>query len=167
MIEIRKARGDDAYEILEFTKKVGAETDNLTFDSKGMPMSVREEAIYLEAMLKSNSGIFLVALEDNKLIATASFVGYTRERIQHRGEVAITVLKSHWGKGIGSKLLEILIDFAKNKAKAQIVSLEVRSDNYRALKLYRKYGFMSIGTFKGFTKINGELIDFELMNLYL
>ena len=76
-------------------------------------------------------------------------------------------LKEEWGNGIGSKLMLFVIDFAKDVAHAEIVSLEVRSDNERAIKLYEKYGFEKIGTFKGFFKIDGEKVDFDLMNLYL
>ena len=87
--------------------------------------------------------------------------------MKHRGEFAVSVLKCEWGQGIGSMLLEAIIDFAKNIAHAEIISLEVRSDNERAIKLYEKYGFEKIGCFKGFFKIDGEYVDFELMNLYL
>ncbi len=52
-------------------------------------------------------------------------------------------------------------------AYTEILSLEVRSDNVRAIRLYEKYGFQKIGQFKGFFKINGEYVDFDLMNLEL
>ena len=52
-------------------------------------------------------------------------------------------------------------------AGAEIISLEVRSDNTRAIKLYEKFGFEKISVFKEFFKIKGELVDFDLMNLYL
>ena len=87
--------------------------------------------------------------------------------MKHRGEFGVSVLKCEWGQGIGSMLLEAIIDFAKNVAHAEIISLEVRSDNERAIKLYEKYGFEKIGCFKGFFKIEGEYVDFDLMNLYL
>lgn len=60
--------------------------------------------------------------------------------------------KKVWGHHIGSLLLEVTLDFAENVAKLDIVSLEVRSDNERAIHLYEKYGFKKIGTFKGYLK---------------
>lgn len=44
--------------------------------------------------------------------------------------------KKVWGHHIGSLLLEATLDFAENVAKLDIVSLEVRSDNERAIHLY-------------------------------
>ena len=164
---ITKAVPDDAAEMIEFLNIVGAETDNLTFGAEGFPITVEEEKKYIEAILESTSSVMLVAKKDGKIVGDASFNGFTRERMKHRGEFGISVLKSEWGNGIGSLLLEHIIDFAKNVAKAEIISLEVRSDNKRAIYLYEKYGFEKIGEFRGFFKIDGEYIDFDLMNLYL
>lgn len=71
------------------------------------------------------------------------------------------------GQGRGQPVDEAAIDFAKNNAGVEIISLEVRADNTRAQALYRKYGFEEIGRFPGFFKIDGKWVDFILMNLYL
>ena len=47
------------------------------------------------------------------------------------------------------------------------LNLEVRSDNIRAIRLYEKYGFRKLCVFPGFFKIDGQYIDFDLMNLEL
>ena len=62
--------------------------------------------------------------------------------------------------------MEKLLNFAKDTAKADIVSLEVRSDNQRAINLYKKFGFEKIGCFKRYFKINNELIDFDIMEKF-
>ena len=43
----------------------------------------------------------------------------------------------------------------------------MRSSNARAIRLYEKYGFRKLCVFPRFFKINGEYIDFDLMNLEL
>ena len=60
--------------------------------------------------------------------------------------------------------MERILAFAKGTGVEQ-VNLEVRSDNKRAIALYEKFGFCKLCTFPGFFKINGEMIDFDLMNL--
>lgn len=87
--------------------------------------------------------------------------------MSHRGEIGIRVKKVAWGIGIGSMLLEKLLNFAKNIAKVDMVSLEVRSDNDRAIRLYKKYGFEKVGCFKGYFKIDGKLIDFDIMEKFV
>lgn len=164
---IEKAKVSDAEAVLEYLKQVGGETDNLTFGEEGLPFSVEDEEKYIESIQNSKSDVMFLAKCDGKIIADASFSSVERERVKHRGEISMTVLKAYWGNGIGSKLMEKLIDFAKNEAGCEIVHLQVRSDNKRAIELYKKYGFEKIGQFKGYLKINGEYVDCDLMNLYI
>lgn len=60
--------------------------------------------------------------------------------------------------------MERILAFARENGVEQ-VNLEVRSDNKRAIALYERFGFRKLCTFPGFFKINGEMIDFDLMNL--
>lgn len=166
-IKIDKARPADAAELLAYLKQIGSETDNLTFGAEGVPFSVEAESEYLRSMEDSPNSALFIARLDGRIIGNASFSSPTQTRLKHRGELGISVSKEAWGKGIGTKLLETVIDFAKNTAGAQILFLEVRSDNARAIHLYEKFGFAKTGVAPGLMKVNGELIDFDLMNLYL
>lgn len=166
-IRIVEAMPADAKDIIEYCKIIGSETDNLMYGEEGIHQTVESEAKVLKEHMESDNRIFLVAKEGDRIVGTANYIGFTKERIRHRGELGITVLKSMWGRHIGTRLMEQIIEFAKKSAKSEIISLEVRSDNERAIALYKKFGFKKIGEFKGFFKINGENIDFDLMNLYL
>lgn len=164
---IEKAKASDAEAVLEYLKQIGGETDNLTFGSEGLPCSVEDEEKYIESLQNSTSSVMFFAKCDGRIIGDASFSSSPRERIKHRGEIGISVVRDYWGKGIGSKLMERVIDFAKNVADCEIIHLQVRSDNERAIGLYKKYGFEKIGQFKGYLKIDGKYVDCDLMNLYM
>ena len=84
--------------------------------------------------------------------------------MSHRAEFGISLKKAWWGCGAASAMAERILAFARESGVEQI-NLEVRSDNKRAIALYEKLGFRKLCTFPGFFKINGELIDFDLMNL--
>ena len=164
---IEKAKPADAAEMLAYLKQIGGETDNLTFGSEGLPFTVEQEADYFRSMEQSTSSVMFLAKLDGKIAGTAGFSAPVRERLRHRGEMNISVSKAVWGMGIGSKLMEAVIDFARNTAHAEILFLEVRSDNDRAIRLYEKFGFEKTGVARGVMKINGQLIDCDLMSLYL
>lgn len=166
-ITICKAAPEDARELLEHLKIIGGETDNLTFGGEGLPLTEEEEEDRLRKRMESDCCVTLLAKKDGRIVGNANFDGFTRERLKHRGELAISVSRSEWGQGIGRMLMEGIIEFARNTAHAEIVSLEVRSDNERAICLYEKFGFEKIGCFKGFLKIGGQFVDCDLMNLYL
>ena len=114
----------------------------------------------------SDAGVLDAAFDAGELVGNGvvSSVG-GRERFAHRRELAITVRKDYWGKGIGSGMMNILVDFCK-KSGAEVLELQVRSDNERAIALYKKFGFEKIGTYKKFFKIGEEEIDADFMNLY-
>ena len=101
--------------------------------------------------------------------ATTQFPEATkRERIAVNTKElqAISLKKAWWGCGAASALTEAVLAFAKENGFEQL-NLEVRSDNARAIRLYEKYGFRKLCTFPDFFKIDGESIDFDLMNLEL
>lgn len=58
MIEIIKATSSDAADILAFTKVCGSETDNLSFDGDGIPITVEQEESYLKSIEQSTSKIY-------------------------------------------------------------------------------------------------------------
>lgn len=164
-MEIRQALPQDAERLLQYLRIVGGETDNLTFGAEGFPASIDEEAAFIQSYLDDGRSAMLLAWEDNEIIGCGSLSPLGR-RMSHRGEVALSVRKSHWGRGTGSELLGSLIEQA-GRSDIEIISLEVRCDNKRAIHLYEKLGFRRIGTFPAFFRIGSEYIDFDIMVLDL
>lgn len=162
---IRKATSADAAEMLEYLKKLGGESDNLTFGAEGLGIDTEAEAEFLGGRADSYDCVSFVAVRDSRIVGEAG-LDRLRSRMSHRGSFGIGVLKEAWGCGIGSALTEHIISFARDNGFEQI-ELEVRRDNIRAIRLYEKYGFKKIGEFPRFFKIDGEYVDFDLMILYL
>ena len=86
--------------------------------------------------------------------------------MSHRAGLGITVRKKAWGRGVGTALMERLIAHAREQ-ELEIIELQVRSDNLRAIRLYEKFGFQKIGHYPKFIKIGDVYASCELMNLYL
>ena len=159
MLTIREAKNEDASVILDYVNKVGAETDNLTFGEGGFGISEEEESALINNITKMDNQLMLCAFIDGKLTGQLVFRGGSRPRIRHSGEFGITVLKEHWGKGVGSELINNLIAWAKETQIIKKINLRVRSDNQSAIGLYRKFGFVSEGTISRDLFINGKFYD--------
>jgi len=166
-LTIRKAKKEDAQEILNYTKKVGSESDNLLFGAEGLPYTVEQEEKILDNMYHSTSSTLLVGVIDGSIVCVGNVSSPPRERIAHQGNVALSVLKEFWGIGVGTRLMTELINFAKNSGKIEVLHLGVKADNASAIALYKKLGFEEIGRHPKFFKINGTYYDEILMNLYL
>jgi len=68
--------------------------------------------------------------------------------------LTIAVREAHWGLGIGSALLDALIQAARERRCAEVF-LEVRADNPRAHGLYVRRGFEDIGLRRGYYQPSG------------
>ena len=166
-ITYREAEPSDAGKFLEYCKIVGSETDNLTFGAEGLPFTISQQADYIRKFAGNPGSIMIVAFDEGELIGTGAVsVVSGKPRFAHRREIAISVRKDYWGKGIGTGIMNVLMDFAK-KSGAEVLELQVRSDNEAAISLYKKFGFEKIGTNEKFFKINGEFFAADYMNLYL
>ncbi len=154
-IEYRRANTSDALKMLEHMRSVGGETDNLSYSSDTFNISIGREEKFIERFSKDGNGAMIIALADEKIVGCAIVERNRILRYNHRAEISITVLKEYWGQGIGSRLMELMIDFAK-ETNIEILYLEARADNTRAINLYKKYGFSELGVYEDFFKIEGE-----------
>lgn len=163
-IMIKEAKPEDADKLIEYTKIVGAQTDNLSFGKEGAGDTPEVEE-FIKRISSDPKSVMYFAWKNDDIVGCANISGMKR-RMSHRANFAISVAKSEWGSGIGSALLEKCISFAKDN-EIEIINLDTRSDNFRAISLYKKFGFIKIGQMPAFSKINGEYIDADLMYLDL
>ncbi|HUA40617.1 MAG TPA: ribosomal protein S18-alanine N-acetyltransferase [Streptosporangiaceae bacterium] len=68
--------------------------------------------------------------------------------------LTIAVSTTHWGRGIGSQLLEELLTEAVRRGCTEVF-LEVRVDNLRAQRLYQWWGFAEVGVRPGYYQPSG------------
>ncbi|WP_455089007.1 GNAT family N-acetyltransferase [Peptoanaerobacter stomatis] len=165
-IDINFVKIEDAKEIIEYCKQVGSETDNLSFGSEGLGISVSEEKRIILSFLQDKKSMMFVARHNGKIVGLAAYRSMPR-RFSHRADIGISVLKDYWGNRIATRLIETMLDFAQNVARSKVISLEVATDNIRAIRLYEKFGFEKIGLFKKYFKVGDEFLDAYIMTLYL
>ena len=164
-ITIEKAQPGDAEAIIAYMNKIGCETENLSFGSEGYSISAKEEEDIIREKNQSPRNALFLAKREGAIVGDASIEAFSRRKA-HRAEFGISVAKAEWGQGIGSRLLETVIQHAKEQ-QIEVIELQVRSDNERAIGLYQKYGFIKIGTYPKYFKIGHTYVDFDFMNLYI
>lgn len=164
-ILIKEAVPADAVKCLNYLKQIGRETDNLTFGAEGLPVSPADEAKFLQAVHDDRGSVSYFAWHEGHIVGDVSLNALPR-RMSHRSNLGLLVVKAWWGKGIGSSLLQKAVDYAEANG-VELINLEVRSDNYRAIRLYERFGFRKIGVSPAYFKIGADYIDFDLMYLDL
>jgi putative acetyltransferase len=87
-------------------------------------------------------------------------------RLRHSGHVFLFVARERHGRGIGTRLLQALLDVADNWLLLRRVELTVVAENERARKLYEHLGFVVEGRRKLSVISQGEIKDELLMARY-
>ena len=107
----------------------------------------------------ANDHNFVAAAEDETVIGAAGLCVCSNPRMRHVGSVGIFVHTDWQGRGVGTALMETLLDLADNWLMLLRVELEVYADNERAIALYEKMGFQREGLRRIATVRRGRYID--------
>jgi RimJ/RimL family protein N-acetyltransferase len=165
---IRKARKTDAAAMINFLHQIAGESDYLTFGSTDeLHLTVEKEEKLFEDYFNRDNGLNLIAEYDGQIAGNLNFSGGTKKRTAHAGEFGISVRKDFWGKGIGKALIARLIEWSKESGVIRKINLRVRSDNARAIHLYKSFGFKEEGVITRDFLINDVFYDSIQMGLFI
>ncbi|UYP45813.1 hypothetical protein NEF87_002098 [Candidatus Lokiarchaeum ossiferum] len=165
VLQISKANPDDAIRVIKYLNQVGGESDNLTFGENEFSKTVEQEQEFLSDLQKSNNSILILGIIDNRLISVANLSASSKSRLNHLGEIGISVRKSAWNIGVGNAIMEYLIAWAKANQIIRKINLSVRTDNQHAIELYQRFGFVKEGLMTRAMQINGQFYDTLEMGL--
>ncbi len=102
---------------------------------------------------------FVAVLDDGTVIGCAGLTVCSNPRMRHVGAVGLFVHADYQGRGVGTTLMETLLDLADHWLMLVRVELEVFADNERAIRLYEKLGFEKEGLLRMTTVRNGRYVD--------
>lgn len=166
-LSINKASIEDAASIVAFLNKVGGETDFLTFGLNEFPFSIEEEEEeMIRECLDSNTQLMLVGKVEGQIVSHLFLQRSDKLRIAHIGDIGVSVSKNFWGYSIAFHMILAAIEWAKDKNLNKL-QLQVRSDNERAIHLYKKLGFNIEGKIINAMKVNNIYYDDYIMGLLL
>jgi phosphinothricin acetyltransferase len=119
------------------------------------PYTEEEGITWLQAHLNDNYPIFI--LESGKeLTGWISVSPYRQGRaaLRHTIEVSYYVHKDHWGKGIGSQLLNYALSYAKTLHYQTAIAI-ILDKNSPSIGLVEKHGFEKWGHLPDVAIFNG------------
>lgn len=128
----------------------------------GLPSSrVADSEAFLDNMGDEDHH-FVAEAEDGTIIGAVGLMVRANPRTRHVGSVGIFVHTDWQNKGVGTALLETVLDLADNWLMLVRVELEVFANNERARHVYEKLGFELEGRRRMAVIQNGVYVD-ELM----
>lgn len=166
-LTVREALPADAKGVLNHMRKVGDESDTLTFSSKEIIREVEEQAKIIQENLDTENKVFILALLGDELVGVMNVTASNRARLKHVGEFGISVRKVHWQKGIATFMLNYMMEWAEANSILRKINLRVLAHNTGAIGLYEKLGFEREGILRSDFYLDDKYHDCVLMGKYV
>lgn len=164
-ISIRQAIPTDAKQLMEVMSLLNQETPYLVVSPHALNMPVSSMEKEVDYIYQQDNQLILLALNHEEIIGIATLVSQEDKSFEHIGEVGITIKKDYWGIGLGTIMLEEIIELAKASTTTKRLEINVQKRNTRAFSLYEKVGFSIDGIKeKGILSEDNELIDVIMMS---
>jgi len=160
---VRPATLDDASAIVAIWETVVAERKYTAVDA---PFTWEEERAYLSSL--SGREIIHVAEVAGQVVGFQSLDGWVKytHSMDHVGQMGTFILPAFRGRGIGHRLTQATLDFARRHGYEKIV-IFIRQGNAEAQAFYASLGFVPCGKLSRQVKIDGKYDDEIFMELFL
>ncbi len=156
---IRYPQASDTQQMLEYINVLSAEKTFILF--QGEQLTFEQEAAYLTSVLegmKVHKKTELLAFINDQLVAVSG-IGMQDKARKHLGVFGISVAKEFRGVGLGSLMMKLILEEAKQLEGLKIIVLGVFGDNPVAKHLYQKFGFKEFGNLPGGVLHDGVSVD--------
>lgn len=87
----------------------------------------------------------------------------TRPRRAHAGALGMAVRDDWHGRGVGTALMRACVELADNWLNLHRLELDVFVDNEPAIRLYKKFGFVTEGRLVDYAFREGQYVDVFVM----
>lgn len=169
-ILIRQAVPDDATLVLAMMRQL-LDEPHLNLSRETFHITLEEEHAFLERVSSSPNDAYLIALggeaEDERAIGNIWVRGGFAAVRAHVVDLGVSVVPTHQGRGVGSRLIEAGLGWARERGDIVRVELSVDEDNAGAIRLYERFGFVIEGRHHAMFRRRGQLIDTLSMALFL
>ncbi len=152
-VKVRRAEPADAQAIKQIYECKNAYSSTLQLPHPSL-------AVWEKRVTNIPDNVFAyVALIDGEIVGNLGFEVSTSPRRRHVASFGMGVKDDVQGKGVGSALLATVIDLADNWLNLKRIEITVYTDNERAIRLYKKFGFEIEGESKAYAFRNGEFVS--------
>ncbi|MBR4223561.1 MAG: GNAT family N-acetyltransferase [Oscillospiraceae bacterium] len=136
---------DDAADMLSFIIQASGETEFLLmYPEEWEDFTIDREEAFLRGAYDDPDRMMICINIDGRIAGNCLISFNSSIKTGHRASVAIAILESYWGLGIGTLMFGEMIRTARERGVRQI-ELDYIEGNTRARALYEKMGFRITG----------------------
>lgn len=160
-ILVRPAVETDAPRLQRYVAELFSERLPVLFIRDGAP-SIEQERGFIRQMSESPRSVLLVAEVAGEIVGMADFHGHPEPQRAHSGEFGMSTAQQWRGRGVGTRLLERLLEWAREQHMER-VELRVFSNNTGAIRLYERFGFVTEGRQVNAVRLADGYVDIIFM----
>ena len=108
-------------------------------------LTVEKQTERTELFNAHDQKLLLVVEIDGQIVSMSDVECGERERARHVGQIGISILPEYRGNGLGTAIMQTMIDWATAHPVIEKLALGVWADNAPAIALYEKMGFIEEG----------------------
>jgi RimJ/RimL family protein N-acetyltransferase len=167
MSEIRRLNKEDVAEV--FPLRMRALQEHPEAFGASYEDEVKQGSERWEMTLTDENRAMFGAFVEGKLMGMVLISrDSSKKRLHRMGIYAMYVAPEARQQGLGERLINSCIQYAKEQDGVQQIGIGVTVGNHAARKLYRRCGFVTWGIDPAYLILeNGSVYDLELMNLSL
>ena len=158
-VTIRQAEIDDAEKLLNCIKTYVPQSEYIPKLEQEIKLTIEQEKEWIYYFLTNENSLLLIAEFNNEIVGNIDLTGNRRKIMEHTAVIGMGMLKEWRNTGLGTALLKLAIEWAKENSILELLWLQVYADNELGLGLYRKIGFVENGIMKNFFKQDGKYFD--------
>ena len=166
---VRSPREEDVTDVLDLVHAVASETHFLmNYPEECDRYTPEGEKALFERVNSSEYEAMLLCLVEGKPAGICSVNFNNKIKTRHRASVAISLLHDYWGQGLGTRLMQEMIEIAKGRECVSQIELDFIEGNTRARALYEKMGFRITGVKPNAIRLkDGTMLNEYSMILYV
>ncbi|MDA8236172.1 MAG: GNAT family N-acetyltransferase [Clostridia bacterium] len=165
-IVLRPAVSEDAREIIDTVSSVSPERSYVLMEKYGKDEETERK--YITDMDRQHN-LLLVAVAEGVIVGSLAALQENEgqdPKTTHILNVGLHLTKAYRGLGIGSKMLQYAIDWARERGFRKLEA-NIFTVNSRSLKLFSNAGFVEEGTRRKQYRIGREFIDEVIVAKFL
>ena len=167
-VTIRQARPADAERLIAYVQTLAEEPGiNIVIGPGEFDLTVGQEACFVAECVAADNALFLVAEAGSEIVGLLTCQGGKRRATRHAATLGVSVAQGWRGQGIGTRLMEWAIRWARGTGIVSRIELMVFARNQKAIRLYERLGFVEEGRLRKAIYRDGEYIDDLVMGLLL
>ena len=131
------------------------------------PSNMTNLSHYVDQIINSKSAVMFAICDQSNDLHIGNIKLDNFDWINRTCELGLLLGdRNYWGKGIGTEVVRLCLNYAFNQLNFRKVVLAVYANNPAAIKLYEKIGFQHEGTLRSQILYKGDYIDKHYMGIF-